>query len=207
MVVDTIHAICFDALSNPLKQPCLSFPFFSLPLPSNRSSREKLFHYFHPFHESFSLLRIRFFLAREKKDSAAEKGKGREGDRISLPHPRWNIQRLFVRAGIPMIRNGTEFTRWTVFAVVERVWKGRSGLNLYLPWSRGKGEGTVIFRRGCVYEHTCPHLLLSSYKYDACTTRPLHFDWTTYFLCQACVSNCFEKLNECALQWYNFFPK
>lgn len=150
---------------------------------------------------------IRFFLAREKKDSAAEKGKGREGDRISLPHPRWNIQRLFVRAGIPMIRNGTEFTRWTVFAVVERVWKGRSGLNLYLPWSRGKGEGIVIFRRGCVYEHTCPHLLLSSYKYDACTTRPFHFDWTMYFLCQACVSNCFEKLNECALQWYNFFPK
>lgn len=89
LVVDTIHAICFDALSNPLKQPCLSFPFFSLPLPSNRSSREKLFHYFHPFHESFSLLRDSldslFSRAREERFRRGKREGPRRGSHLPSP--------------------------------------------------------------------------------------------------------------------------
>lgn len=177
--------------TNP-RNNVVSLPFFFFPplppfptqpsLPSNRSSREK------QFHPSFRALlsRIRWTLfSRARKIPRRKKGE-RAANRIAshlppFPSTKWNIQRLFVRAGIPVIRSGTKFTRWTVvFAVVERVWKGR--MNLYLPWSRGKdGErGDRNFPERCVRTHSprpsCPRSSSpSSYKYDVYMRAPPPF--------------------------------
>lgn len=179
LAADTIHAIYFDALSNPVETnprnnvASLFFflPFFlpppSIPpsllpqpsFPSNRSSREKL------SHPSFSH-RWTVFLARRKIPPPRKKERPRTENR--LLSPRSEIFSVY-SLEFQFDSSGDE-----VYPVFEPdVCGGRTSLkrtkrlNLYLPRSRGK-DGVVIFRTG-VYEHTRPDLLVRSRRIN--TTR------------------------------------
>lgn len=161
--MDTIHAIYFDALSNPLKQPCLS-SFFppSIPspsLPSNRCSREKLFRY-SLVSRILLLSRIRWTLfSRARK---LRRGK-REGPRRGSPRiplslkysaficSRWNSNdserdEVYPANGVCGGRTSLKRTKLLefIFALITRKIRG--------------GGRIVIFPRG-VYEHTRPDLV------------------------------------------------
>lgn len=166
MVVDTIHAIYFDALSNPLKQPCLS-SFFppSIPspsLPSNRCSREKLFRY-SLVSRILLLSRIRWTLfSRARK---LRRGK-REGPRRGSPRiplslkysaficSRWNSNdserdEVYPANGVCGGRTSLKRTKLLefIFALITRKIRG------------GGGGGDRNFPEGCVRTHSprsCP---------------------------------------------------
>lgn len=164
--MDTIHAIYFDALSNPLKQPCLSSFFLpSLPspsLPSNRCSREKLFRY-SLVSRILLLSRIRWTLfSRARK---LRRGK-REGPRRGSPRiplslkysaficSRWNSNdserdEVYPANGVCGGRTSLKRTKLLefIFALITRKIRG------------GGGGGDRNFPEGCVRTHSprsCP---------------------------------------------------